>query len=703
MNKTLFCPVLLWSCVVFGESPDSGGIRRLESIIVSSTYGDSANDVPVSLSRVAGERIQHGQALVNLSESLVVVPGLNVQNRQNYAQDLQISARGFGARASFGVRGIRLFTDGIPATAPDGQGQVSHFDLGSAGHIEVLRGPFSVLYGNASGGVIALYTEPPPADLLQAALNAGSDAAVRGAVKAGMQSEYGDYLFDLARFRTDGYREHSAARRDNLNAKADFDWRAAGTLSLALNGMRLDAQDPLGLERAQFEIQPRSVAASALQFDTRKQATQTQLGALYRVNVDAANRLSAMAYGGERNTEQFLAVPIGAQQAPTHAGGMIDLERDYWGSDARWTHGVADTNWRVATGLSYDALREQRRGYENFIGTATGVRGGLRRDEINTVTSFDQYAQGEWRPARKWLLLAGLRRTEVKFRSRDRYVVAGNGDDSGNRSYTATTPVAGITFKPKESWRVHAAYGRGFETPTANELAYRSTGAATGLNLALQAARSSQYEAGVQYARAGVEWTLAAFAIDTRDELAVLANSAGRAVYQNIGATRRRGFELGSSLPLANGFAATLAYTYIDARYRSAFTSCNGTPCSLGTVPADNRIPGVPAHAGFAELTWRGSTGLTFGAEVRVVDRVLTDDFNSDSAPAYTVLGARMQLEQRNARWRFREFLRIDNLTERRYAGSVIVNESNRRYFEPAPGRTYLLGFAIERRSGTSE
>lgn len=702
MNKTLFCTALLWSCAAFGESPNPG-IPRLESIIVSSAYEAARRDLPVSLSRIAGERIQQGQALVNLSESLARVPGLNVQNRQNYAQDLQISARGFGARASFGVRGIRLFTDGIPATAPDGQGQVSHFDLGSAGHIEVLRGPFSVLYGNASGGVIALYTEPPPARLLQMSLNVGSDAAVRGAVKAGLQSEYGDYLFDLARFRTDGYREHSAARRDNFNAKADFDWRAAGTLSLVLNGMRLDAQDPLGLERAQFETQPRGVAASALQFDTHKQVTQSQLGAVYRVNIDDANRLSAMAYGGERATEQFLAVPIGAQQAPTHAGGMIDLERSYWGSDARWSHGAADADWRVTAGLSYDALREQRRGYENFIGATTGVRGALRRDEINTVTSFDQFAQAEWQPAPRWLLLAGLRRTEVKFRSRDRYITAGNGDDSGNRSYAATTPVAGITFKPKESWRVHAAYGRGFETPTANELAYRSTGAATGLNLALQAARSKQYEAGVQYANASIELTLAAFAIDTRDELAVLANSAGRAVYQNIGATRRRGFEFGGTLPLANGFATTLAYTYVDARYRSVFSSCSGTPCSLGTVSANNRIPGVPTHAGFAELTWQASAGLSFGAELRAAGRVFTDDFNSDSAPAYAVFGGRMQLEQRRARWRFREFLRIDNLTDRRYAGSVIVNESNRRYFEPAPGRTYLLGFAIERRSATSE
>src|ERR687894_1388876 len=138
-----------------------------DAVVVTATRAPRPSlEVPASVERIYGDEIREGRPQVNLSESLGRVPGITVQNRQNYAQDLQISSRGFGARATFGVRGIRLIADGIPATMPDGQGQGSTFALGSAERIEVLRGPFSSLYGNASGGVIVVETEDPPAEPL---------------------------------------------------------------------------------------------------------------------------------------------------------------------------------------------------------------------------------------------------------------------------------------------------------------------------------------------------------------------------------------------------------------------------------------------------------------------------------------------------------------------------------------------------------
>ncbi|HUB89988.1 MAG TPA: Plug domain-containing protein, partial [Dyella sp.] len=117
-------------------------------------------DIPAALSVTSVAPANAGQPGVNLSEALVGVPGVLARDRQNYAQDEQFSIRGFGARSSFGVRSIRLFVDGIPATLPDGQGQISDFDLNMGGRLEVLRGPFSVLYGNAAGGVVQLWTAP---------------------------------------------------------------------------------------------------------------------------------------------------------------------------------------------------------------------------------------------------------------------------------------------------------------------------------------------------------------------------------------------------------------------------------------------------------------------------------------------------------------------------------------------------------------
>ena len=132
----------------------------LEPITVTATrHEERAFDVPASVDIITGEVIRDGNPAVNLSETLARVPGVFAANRQNYAQDLQISSRGFGARAAFGVRGVRLYQDGIPVTMPDGQGQTGSFSLLSAERVEVLRGPFSTLYGNASGGVISVFSE----------------------------------------------------------------------------------------------------------------------------------------------------------------------------------------------------------------------------------------------------------------------------------------------------------------------------------------------------------------------------------------------------------------------------------------------------------------------------------------------------------------------------------------------------------------
>src|ERR1700678_4313319 len=183
------------------------GAAELDSVVVTATrIAENSRDLPVSVDRIDAQTIRDGQLQVNLSESLMTVPGVSAQSRQNYAQDLQLSVRGFGARSSFGVRGIRLYSDGIPGTMPDGQGQFSQFDLGSADHIEVLRGPFSALYGNSSGGVISLYSEDgPPGGAVTATAAWGDYDQHRYALKpAGTTSDL-NYLIDLTHFDTDGY------------------------------------------------------------------------------------------------------------------------------------------------------------------------------------------------------------------------------------------------------------------------------------------------------------------------------------------------------------------------------------------------------------------------------------------------------------------------------------------------------------------
>ena len=671
----------------------SAADARLNPVTVSVTRGveQRAFDTPASVDVIDSSTLREAQLQVNLSETLSRAPGIVALNRQNYAQDLQISSRGFGARATFGVRGIRLYADGIPASGPDGQGQVSHFDIASASRIEVLRGPFSVLYGNSSGGVISIYTEDPgPGTVADVAAAFGSDGVRRLGLKLGGTQGALQYQISASRFETDGVRQHSAAERESLNAKFRYRLNADSRITVVLNRVDMpDVQDPLGLTRAEFDANPRQATPVALQFNTRKSVRQTQIGLVWDHRLNAADALQLTVYGGERATTQFQSIPVAAQAAATHPGGVIDLERAYQGLDARWIRRdrLLDRPLTLTAGLALDQLGEDRRGYQNFVGTTVGVQGALRRNERNRVSNSDQYLQADWALSDRWQLLAGLRHSAVRFSSRDNYIATGNGDDSGSARYEATTPALGLVFHATPALNLYASTGRGFETPTFNELAYRP-GGATGLNFGLNSARSRQIEVGAK-AELGPDWRLnaALYQANTTDEIVVQSNTGGRSVFQNAGRTTRRGLEASVSGRFGQGWSTYWALSTVDAVYADAFRS-GTTP-----VPAGNRIPGIPRVSAYGELAWQHQPwGLRSALEWRSVGRLYVNDTNTDSAAGASIFSLRVSLAQTLGGWTLSEFVRIDNLADKQYAGSVIVNEGNSRFFEPAPGRTWLIG-----------
>jgi iron complex outermembrane receptor protein len=659
-------------------------------VVVSATREEAREfDLPVAIDSVDARTIREGNAQVNLSESLNRVPGIVVQNRQNYAQDLQVSSRGFGARAAFGVRGVRLVADGIPATMPDGQGQSATFNLGSAGRIEVLRGPFASLYGNASGGLVQTFTaDGPEQPTLGPTVSIGSYASYRTALNLGGTSGALNYVLDLSRFETDGYRDHSAAVRDQVNGKFRVALAGGGKLTAIINALEQpDTQDPLGLTRAQFQANPRQVAAPAITFNTRKSIQHRQAGMVYEQPASAGDTLRLAGYAGGRDVTQYLSIPVAAQAAQTAAGGVVDLDRSFGGLSLRYTLARASAagKFKLTGGLEHDRMDERRRGFVNN----NGLAGALKRDQDDVVSTTDVFAIGEWAFSPRWVLAGGVRLSRVRFNSDDHFIAPGNPDDSGSVRHSGTSAAAGLLYKLTDEVHVYANAGRGFETPTLAELSYRP-GGATGLNFALKPSRSEQFEVGVKAnLHAGQRVRLALFDVLTRDEIVVNSASGGRTDFKNAGRTRRQGMELSWEAIFERGFEAYAAWTLLDARYKDGFTS--GTPAI--SVPAGNRLPGVAAHTLYLELLWRhAASGFHTGVEARRVGAVAVDDLNSESADAYTVTSARAGFMQRGKSWRISEFLRIDNLSDRRYAGSVIVADGNRRFYEPAPARNYLLG-----------
>ncbi len=668
----------------------------LPEVSVSATRVERDNmDVPAAIDTIDQRAIRETNPQVNLSESLNRVPGIAVLNRQNYAQDLQISSRGFGARSTFGVRGLRLIADGIPATMPDGQGQAATFSLSSARTIEVLRGPFASLYGNAAGGVVQIFTADGPREPTFS-LNGlfGSYDTWKAGAQYGGQHGPLNVLVDASRFETDGYRDHSAARRDHVNAKFRYDLGSAGKLTLVLNALdQPETQDPLGLTAAQVAQNPRQVAAVALQFNTRKSTAQTQAGLTYDVNLGTNSKLYARAYLGDRQVTQHLAIPVNVQNAfiapgvRTHSGGVVDLDRGYGGAALRLTHEarLAGGPLTLSGGVDHDRMKERRRGFFNNL----GVTGDLRRDEDNTVSNTDFYAQAEWRIAQRVDILAGLRHSRVKFESTD-YFFLTNGNDSGTQDYARTTPAAGITFKISPALSAYANVGKGFETPTFAELAYRPNNA-PGLNFALKPSNSLHREIGLKSLLGDRgKLNVSLFRVDVKDEIVVDTAAGGRTTFKNASGTKREGFEAAWEQKLPLGFETVWSYTWLNAKFKSTFTSG-------GTVNAGNKLPGVAPQLLYGELLWRhAASGFHVGAEIRHSGKIYVNDQNSEAAAAYTIWNLRAALQQRGRNWKLTEYVRLDNVSDKRYIGSVIVADGNGRFYEPAPERNFIVGVNAE-------
>lgn len=679
-------------------------VYTLAPVTVRATRMDTTIlETPASVSLVEGEQMRTARPGINLSESLGGVPGLQIQNRENYAQDLQVSIRGFGARSTFGVRGVRLYVDGIPGTMPDGQGQTSNIDIASIEHIEVLRGPFSALYGNSSGGVIQVFTEDgalPPT--VSGSFSAGSYDSWRYGAKARGLNDVGstqlDYVVSLNRFTTEGYRDHSGARRNLGNAKLGLQFDDDTRLTLIANAVSVKADDPLGLPRDAFENDPKSVTANAELYNTRKSVEQTQGGLVFDKRLDGGHTLRAMVYYGERDTVQYLAIPAAAQRNPQHSGGVIDLARKYAGADVRWTsqYELSGRPLTIVAGVAYDELREDRKGYENFVGSELGVKGALRRNESNKVWNIDPYVQASWQFHPQWSADVGLRYSTVRFDSDDHYVNAGNADDSGEARYKEWLPVGSLRYSPTEDLSFYVSAGRGFETPTFNEISYRNDGL-PGLNFDLAPSVNTTVEVGTKYRIAGGVLTAAVYQSRTSDEIVAADASFGRTTYQNAGRTRRTGFELGWSGDLYQSLRGQIAYGWVDARYRD---DCTTTSCLDPDRPdkhlqSGNRIPGIAKQALYLSLDWLPEEGFRAGIDGRYLSSIPVNDGNTESAPSYFVTGIHAGYVWRNGPWRVGSYARIDNLFDRHYAGSVIVNEGNERYYEPAPGRNWSAGIDV--------
>ncbi|MCR2745540.1 TonB-dependent receptor family protein [Limnobacter parvus] len=673
-SSTLFSALAVLGFVTPAVAQNSS----LDEFVVSATReARDPFEVPASVDKINQNTLEKAASFqVNLSETLARVPGLVINNRNNFAQDLQISIRGFGARATSGVRGVRLFSDGIPATMPDGSGQISHFSLSSTESIEVLRGPFSSLYGNSSGGVILLTTENPrPGTELEVNQVFGTDSTRRSGIKLNKGNENLGIVIDASTFRTDGYRDHSKARRDNFNSKMVWNLSSDTRLSWVVNYVDIPlAQDPAGLTAVQLASNRRQAGTNAVANNTNKTVEQSQTGIVFEHQFTPETSVTFSPYYGDRKIRQVLA-----------STAVIDLKNEYSGADLRFAHQTSlfEKPLFFNAGLTVGELEQARLG---FFGASTTPN----RDEANTASQFDQYLQAEYFFTDKFSVLAGLRNSSIEIEANDQFL--SNGDGSGSKKYDEVTSNIGFTYRLQPNINTYISYGEGFETPTLLETAYLSVvdvnnnALSPNFNAQLEAAKSEQLEVGVKAKFGATKVNAALYTVNTNNEIVVLQAIGGATAFQNAGSTRREGAELALQHAFNKEWQANAAVNFIRATYDT----------SVNSIQAGNSLPSIPKKTFFGELVYKPSSLYEAATELRYVDKLFANDANDAFAPSYSVVNLRASKDwPLEGGWNVRTYARIDNVFDKKYVGSVIVNQGVGQFFEPASERQFLLGITL--------
>ncbi|MEW8505896.1 MAG: TonB-dependent receptor [Candidatus Thiodiazotropha sp.] len=655
---------------------ETGRSTPLDDITVTATRVEkSLQAVPAAIGIVQQEEIQFAEPQLGLDESLSKVPGIFMQNRYNFAQDLRVSIRGFGARSAFGIRGIKVIVDGIPETLPDGQANVDSIDIGSIGNMQVIRGPVSALYGNASGGALLIESEEPPeTPFIALRPTFGEDGLQKHQLKFGGKAERFDYLVNLSNLNYDGYREHSGTELSALNSKFGVDLDGGARLSTVINYTDSPkADDPGGLSEALVDEDPTQAWTRNLSLDSGEKLEQTRLGFVYDRPLGDSGELRVHNYYVSRDLANRL--PIGA------TGHGILLDRFAVGGGAQYTHSAPLSGHanRLTLGIDLDRQEDERKRFL-LAGESLGSKIQDQDEEVGTV---GLYIQNEYSINEHMELTLGGRYDRLDFDVEDKFL--GNGDDSGDRSFRKFSPTLGLRYTPRPGLNLYANISRSFESPTAVEL--RDPDGA-GFNQALDPQQATNYEVGVK-GRLGnkVRYDLALFTMDVKDEL-VPFEMDDIEFYENAGESRRNGLEAQLVFEPLEHLIATLAYTYSDFEF-DEFINDNGDDFSGKT------IPGVPENLLSADFTYAHPNGVYGQFTALYVDEIYADNANSVTNDAYTVADLRLGYTGFIGPWELAPFIGVNNMFDKQYNGNVRINAFGGRYFEPAPDRDFYAGLTL--------
>ena len=669
--------------VIFSSAVESGDENTgvLEEVVVTATrIPTDLEGLPFAAASVGRDAIQRGRQQLGLDEALVAVPGVFFQNRYNFAQDLRIAIRGFGSRANFGIRGIRIFADDIPQTLPDGQGSVDAIDLGSAEQIEVIRGPFSSVYGSASGGVINIRTEDgPERPFLSGRFNFGSYGYRQAQAKAGGQSGKLNWLGNYSATRLDGYRDHAGYKSRLFNSKFRYDFNEKTRLTVVFNAVNSPkADDPGGLNAREVENDRRQAAPRNLLYDAGESLDQQSLGLAFRRQVGSNQELMLRNYYVRRQFNNRLPFDVNSNGQ----GGAVDLSRRFsgLGGNYSWNSELGSHGNQLMIGFDYDAQRDHRRRFANN----QGVIGDQTTNQDEDVTTTGFYIQDVFDLTETAALTLGGRFDDVDYEVKDRT----SSENSGKRSFNEFSPMVGVNWALRDAVNLYGNISSSFDPPATTELA--NPDGPSGFNQSLDPQTATNFELGVKGLIVGrLRYELALFHINVKDEIVPYElGESGQSFFQNAGRSSHDGLEAALSMELLPGLTGTATYTWSDFK----FDEFRG----LGNVVYDgNRIPGIPEQLSNLDLSWSNPSGFFAGWDMLYVGSFYADNANQVETDHYLVSNLRAGFRWSGKGWVFEPFVGVNNLFDKKYNGNIRLNAAFGRYYEPAPDRNLYAGILL--------
>jgi iron complex outermembrane recepter protein len=618
--------------------------------------------------------------LTEAGDILVGLPGLQIDSRSNFAQDTRISLRGFGARSAFGIRGIDLLLDGVPISTPDGQGQLSSVQLNRIQQVQVISGPIAALYGNSPGGVISFTTQQPEKSGVNAQFSTSDQDQQNALLNANWQQENLAVASQINRYKSDTDRPHSKAEREQAavaiyyRSNNDWDW-------IIKHDVSRDPllEDPLGLTLQQFEQNPFQENSAAITFNTRKKVDNQQTSISLR-KTDDERRWQLSVWQSDREITQYLGF---AGDALTSAGGVVDLNRNVVGINATLTQDFFwfDRDWQWSLGAELTKMQDDRQGFVNNL----GVVGDLRRDEKGEVINRDIYNIVQFKPNDNIKTFIGFRHSQLDFSVDDFFIRTNNNlivnpDDSGEQEFSENAMAVGLEYQFAEDWTLFASSGKGYETPTLTEMAYSANG--TGLNTDLNSSQNRQVDWGFNFTSEQWLWQISQFYIDTDNEIIVDQSINGRTSFRNAQETARKGIEVLNRYQFNDYWLARLSLQYLNAEFTQGEWN-------------NNQLPGLAKKVYQADLTYfpfaKDSLSINLSSSYR--DKVATADNNLIFAPSWQLWDFTVQgkIAWSNLEW----WINVNNLNNKTYVGSVIVNQANGRSFEPGLGRQTSIGLRL--------